>query len=140
MTEDESEPYLSPVEEKTRKRSKSDIQRKPKKIKKEIKKEIRVKKEKKVKIEKGDKVDKAEMGDKEDGEEEEQYKWWLETEKDDGVKWETLEHAGPLFPPKYEPHGIKMKYKGEVKLTRNPCRFEFRLRRNHVILRCITRN
>ena len=27
--------------------------------------------------------------------------------------WSTLEHSGPLFPPEYEPHGVKMKYEGE---------------------------
>lgn len=33
-------------------------------------------------------------------------------------KWTTLEHAGVLFPPEYEPHGIKMKYEGQdVDLT-----------------------
>lgn len=32
--------------------------------------------------------------------------------------WDTLEHAGPLFPPAYEPHGVRMKYDGEeVDLT-----------------------
>lgn len=34
------------------------------------------------------------------------------------VKWTTLEHAGVLFPPDYQPHGIKMKYEGQdVDLT-----------------------
>lgn len=28
------------------------------------------------------------------------------------VRWKTLEHAGVLFPPEYEPHGIKMLYDG----------------------------
>lgn len=32
---------------------------------------------------------------------------------DDSVKWNTLEHAGPLFPPPYEPHGVKMRYDGQ---------------------------
>ena len=50
--------------------------------------------------------------DHEEGEEEQVYKWWLEEEKEGGVKWERLEHQGPLFPPSYEPHGIKMKYDG----------------------------
>ena len=26
------------------------------------------------------------------------------------VKWRTLEHAGVLFPPEYEPHGVRMLY------------------------------
>lgn len=28
------------------------------------------------------------------------------------VRWKTLEHCGVLFPPEYEPHGIKMLYDG----------------------------
>jgi DNA topoisomerase IB len=33
-------------------------------------------------------------------------------------KWDTLVHAGVLFPPEYEPHGIKMLYEGRpVDLT-----------------------
>ena len=28
-------------------------------------------------------------------------------------QWKTLEHSGVLFPPEYEAHGIKMKYKGQ---------------------------
>ena len=35
-----------------------------------------------------------------------------------GVKWNTLEHAGVLFPPEYEPHGVKMLYDGEVMTVR----------------------
>jgi DNA topoisomerase I len=34
------------------------------------------------------------------------------------MKWTTLEHAGVLFPPEYEPHGVKMLYEGRpVDLT-----------------------
>jgi DNA topoisomerase-1 len=35
------------------------------------------------------------------------------------VKWQTLEWpAGPLFPPAYEPHGVKLFYAGEpIELT-----------------------
>ena len=32
----------------------------------------------------------------------------------EGKKWRFLEHNGVIFPPKYEPHGVKMKYDGEV--------------------------
>ncbi|CAM6101329.1 unnamed protein product [Calypogeia fissa] len=28
-------------------------------------------------------------------------------------KWETLEHSGVIFPPPYQPHGVKMLYKGK---------------------------
>ncbi|CAL9155117.1 unnamed protein product [Musa hybrid cultivar] len=35
-----------------------------------------------------------------------------------GQKWTTLEHNGVIFPPPYNPHGIKMLYKGQpVDLT-----------------------
>ncbi|EFA76447.1 DNA topoisomerase I [Heterostelium album PN500] len=47
-----------------------------------------------------------------------QYKWWLDKPHADGVKWKTLSHAGPVFPPPYVPHGIKLYYDGEpLKLT-----------------------
>ncbi|KAM3395321.1 DNA topoisomerase 1 alpha [Capsicum galapagoense] len=36
----------------------------------------------------------------------------------DGQKWTTLEHSGVIFPPPYNPHGVKMLYKGKpVDLT-----------------------
>ena len=53
-------------------------------------------------------------------EDEEEYKWWLEENRDDTIKWNTLSHNGVFFPPDYEPHGVKMKYKGkEIKLSAN---------------------
>ena len=57
---------------------------------------------------------------KKDEEEEEEYKWWLEENRDDTIKWNSLVHNGVLFPPEYQPHGIKMKYKGkEIDLSPN---------------------
>ena len=42
------------------------------------------------------------------------YEWWKEEEPlPEGKKWRFLEHNGVIFPPKYEPHGVKMKYDGE---------------------------
>lgn len=47
------------------------------------------------------------------------YKWWeeeqlpQEMESDDSIKWTSLQHNGVLFPPAYEPHGVKMKYDGK---------------------------
>ena len=33
-------------------------------------------------------------------------------------KWDTFVHAGVLFPPEYEPHGVRMLYEGKpVELT-----------------------
>ncbi|EEC15652.1 DNA topoisomerase I, putative, partial [Ixodes scapularis] len=36
-------------------------------------------------------------------EEVEVWKWWEEEKHDDGKKWRTLEHKGPVFAPPYEP-------------------------------------
>ncbi|GAA5962494.1 hypothetical protein JCM3765_004318 [Sporobolomyces pararoseus] len=47
-----------------------------------------------------------------DSEGEDVYKWW-EQQGDNETKWKTLEHNGVLFPPEYEPHGVKMKYEGK---------------------------
>ena len=53
-----------------------------------------------------------------EGDLEEDYKWWEADNLNSDVKWATLQHKGPLFPPPYEPHGVKMKYDGRpVKLT-----------------------
>ncbi|KAH7588530.1 DNA topoisomerase 1 [Nakaseomyces glabratus] len=45
---------------------------------------------------------------------EEDYKWWEEQDKDDTIKWTTLEHNGVLFPPPYEalPSHVKLYYEG----------------------------
>ena len=49
-------------------------------------------------------------------------KWWEKPPEEDNdksdeeeetKKWKHMEHNGVLFPPEYEPHGIKIKYKGE---------------------------
>lgn len=53
--------------------------------------------------------------DQEAEEEEEEYRWWDEPTKGDGTKkWTTLEHAGVVFPPPYEPlpKNVKMRYSG----------------------------
>ncbi|XP_014247767.1 DNA topoisomerase I, mitochondrial isoform X1 [Cimex lectularius] len=53
-------------------------------------------------------------------EEQEVWKWWEEEKKPDGVKWNFLEHKGPVFAPPYEPlpHDVKFYYDGkEVRLS-----------------------
>jgi len=57
--------------------------------------------------------------DGEEGEEDGEHKWWRESEKlPPGVKWLKLEHNGVLFPPPYQPHGVKLLYNGKpVDLT-----------------------
>ncbi|KAL7749986.1 DNA topoisomerase 1 [Sorochytrium milnesiophthora] len=52
--------------------------------------------------------------DDNDEEGEGSFKWWqAENPLGDGTtKWTTLQHNGVLFPPLYEPHGVKMLYDG----------------------------
>ncbi|CAD5208375.1 unnamed protein product [Bursaphelenchus xylophilus] len=53
-------------------------------------------------------------------EEEEVWRWWEEEKKPDGVKWNSLEHKGPLFAPAYDPlpSHVKFRYNGkEIKLS-----------------------
>jgi len=45
--------------------------------------------------------------------EEPSWKWWLEEALPEGKKWKTLEHQGVLFPPPYQPHGVKILYDGK---------------------------
>ena len=48
--------------------------------------------------------------------EEDEYRWWEDPAKGDGsIKWTTLEHAGVVFPPPYEPlpQDVKMRYEGK---------------------------
>ena len=47
--------------------------------------------------------------------EEEEYRWWEDPTKGDGTKkWTTLEHAGVVFPPPYQPlpKNVQMRYDG----------------------------
>jgi DNA topoisomerase-1 len=95
--------------------------KKPAKAKKETKAQVK-KEAKPVKKEKADKspgrkkakseAEEEQAKQDEDEEKEEEYKWWLEENRDETIKWTTLEHNGVLFPPVYEPHGIKMRYDG----------------------------
>ncbi|EPZ31074.1 hypothetical protein ROZALSC1DRAFT_27488 [Rozella allomycis CSF55] len=59
------------------------------------------------------KEDKGEQSENDNGGENNEYKWW-EGDFDDSIKWTTLEHSGVLFPPEYEPHGVPLKYDGEM--------------------------
>eukprot|EP01132_Coremiostelium_polycephalum_P003590 gene3590-4472_t len=71
----------------------------------------------KTKTETKGKKRKAAGDDGEEGDDEE-YRWWEEEESTDGSKWQTLSHNGPIFPPAYEPHGVKLYYEGKpVQLT-----------------------
>lgn len=48
---------------------------------------------------------------------------WEEDRRDDGVKWNFLEHKGPLFAPDYEPlpDDVKFYYDGKCYVTYNFC-------------------
>lgn len=46
------------------------------------------------------------------------WKWWEEEKKEDGKKWKTLQHMGPVFAPPYVPlpNEIKLSYDGMFRL------------------------
>ncbi|KAI8620897.1 hypothetical protein BC830DRAFT_1096703 [Chytriomyces sp. MP71] len=48
----------------------------------------------------------------EENEEDDPNAWWITGNVDNTEKWKTMEHQGPVFPPPYVPHGIKIKYDG----------------------------
>lgn len=50
-------------------------------------------------------------------------RWETEAMGDGTTKWTTLEHAGVLFPPPYEPlpKSVKMKYDGAFSPPSFPC-------------------
>ncbi|KAG9188292.1 DNA topoisomerase 1 [Alternaria panax] len=69
----------------------------------------------KVKKEETEQDDEAEA-------DEDEYRWWEDPGKSDGTKkWDTLEHAGVVFPPEYEPlpKHVKLVYDG-VPVTLHP--------------------
>lgn len=57
---------------------------------------------------------------KKEEEKEEVWKWWEEEPLPDGIKWRSLEHKGPYFPPTYErlPDDVRFYYDGnEMELS-----------------------
>merc|ERR1712168_617777 len=108
--DDDDEDYMKKKAKKKKDKKKSKDKEKEKdkgkaKIKKEIKQEDQKSTPKKKKKE----------------EEEEVWRWWDEEPLPDGVKWRTLEHKGPYFPPEYEPmpKNVKFYYNGEA-MTLSP--------------------
>lgn len=97
--------YEDDYKETKKKKSKSDKKDKGKKgdkdskSKKEVKKEVTSSPEKSPKK----KVKKEE-------DEEHIWKWWEEDRPGEGIKWQTLEHKGPVFPPLYEPLPKNVKF------------------------------
>lgn len=78
-----------------------------------ITKKVKVETSTPVKKGKGKAVKKQE---EEEAEEEDEARWWDNPMETDGSKkWDTLEHAGVVFPPPYEPlpKNVKMNYDGK---------------------------
>ncbi|XP_054164331.1 DNA topoisomerase I, mitochondrial-like [Oppia nitens] len=50
------------------------------------------------------------------------WKWWEEESHGEGIKWKTLEHKGPVFPPDYEPlpKSVKFYYEGKAMRLKPP--------------------
>ncbi|KAL3283339.1 hypothetical protein HHI36_006487 [Cryptolaemus montrouzieri] len=126
--DDEDEEDCKPVKkEKKKKKIESedeDDYEKPK-AKKQKKPPKPVKKEQtktKVKTEPQDDGSPKKGRKKKEEEEQEVWKWWEEEKKEDGTKWNFLEHKGPVFAPEYEPlpSNIKFFYDGEeIKLSQD---------------------
>ena len=71
---------------------------------------------------KATKQDRTEEDQDAEDEEEEEYRWWEDPTQGDGTKkWTTLQHAGVVFPPPYEPLPklVKMRYDG-IPITMAP--------------------
>ncbi|KAI9684090.1 MAG: DNA topoisomerase 1 [Trizodia sp. TS-e1964] len=111
-SEDGSDSDVKPVAKKARKSTKAESSGNPKASKKTMgAKKAAKKSEADVENEAAD-----------EEAEEEEYRWWEDIAKGDGtVKWTTLEHAGVLFPPEYEPlpSNVKLLYDG-VPVTLHP--------------------
>ncbi|KPJ12715.1 DNA topoisomerase 1 [Papilio machaon] len=106
-----------------RKKSKKKVKKEPTYDDDEDEDDIPKKKKKKPEKSKSTKV-KTEPNDgpsptkrkKKQEEEQEVWKWWEEEKKDDGTKWNFLEHKGPVFAPDYEPlpENVKFRYDGKI--------------------------
>ncbi|XP_055910176.1 DNA topoisomerase 1 isoform X2 [Eupeodes corollae] len=127
---DEDVPLLQKKKQKVSKKDKEkkNDKKKEKKVKREIKEEEddydekplkkKIKKENATAVQATPTKKRGRAGVKE--EEPEVWRWWEEEKRADGVKWNTLEHKGPVFAPPYEPlpKNVKFYYDGkEMKLT-----------------------
>ncbi|XP_057291421.1 DNA topoisomerase I, mitochondrial-like isoform X2 [Hydractinia symbiolongicarpus] len=107
---DDDVPLRVKEEKPSRKRKAEDDDFKTHKSKKKKKDKKKSKDKKSIKEEKGATKKKVKK------EEEEVWRWWEEEPHPEGIKWKTLEHKGPCFPPLYEPlpKNVKFRYNGEV--------------------------
>lgn len=95
------------VKKKKHKKDKSKTDKESKKKSKSDKKSVKQE-------DKGDDKKEGKRKKKED-EEEHIWKWWEEERPGEGIKWKTLEHNGPVFPPAYEPlpSNVRFFYNGK---------------------------
>ena len=103
--------------ESKKKKSKSVKKDKGKKKEKESKKESKKSVKKASSSEKSSSPDKSpKKRVKKEENEEHIWKWWEEERPGEGIKWKTLSHKGPVFPPPYEPlpKNVKFYYNGKV--------------------------
>lgn len=120
-------PLLQKKKQKVSKKEKKVDKKKDKKVKREIKDEDddydekplkkKIKKETPTTSQASSTKRKSKAADEE---EREVWRWWEEEKRADGVKWNTLEHKGPVFAPPYEPlpKNVKFYYDGkEMKLS-----------------------
>ena len=85
-------------------------------VKKEKKEEVPKKKVVTSKKPAASKKTKVEDDEEEDGESQD---YSASQDNDGTIKWKTLEHSGPFFPPPYVPHGVPLVYDGQ-KLNLEP--------------------
>ncbi|KAI6174966.1 DNA topoisomerase I [Aphelenchoides bicaudatus] len=104
---DSEQDDYEPESKKSKKKSKTEVKIEKKKKGKEV--EVKVTKRKTTESQ-----DSPNKKKKKVEQEEEVWRWWEEEKKADGVKWNSLEHKGPLFAPAYEriPKEVKFKYDG----------------------------
>ncbi|XP_062583013.1 DNA topoisomerase I, mitochondrial-like [Saccostrea cucullata] len=118
--DDDDEPLSARIEKEKKKIKKEAKVEKPSSAKKrktsDFDDEVPKKKKKKVKTESGKQENKSPSKKVKEEETHEVWRWWEEERRDDGVKWHSLEHKGPLFAPDYEPlpDDIKFYYEGKV--------------------------
>ncbi|XP_060081844.1 DNA topoisomerase I, mitochondrial-like [Ylistrum balloti] len=122
-SDDDDEPLSSRMKKvkKENKQDKTIKEEKPAKKRKsepeESDEEKPVKKKKKEKVVPKQSPQKSpQKGKKKEEETQEVWRWWEEERRDDGQKWNFLEHKGPVFAPDYEPvpSDVKFYYDGKV--------------------------
>ncbi|XP_004529463.1 DNA topoisomerase 1 isoform X1 [Ceratitis capitata] len=118
--DDEDVPLLA--RKKVKKESSSKSKNKKKRVKEEEEEEYgetKPKKKKTKKVETQTQVKQETASPtkrkKKEEEEDEVWRWWEEEKREDGVKWNTLEHKGPVFAPPYVrvPKNVRFFYDGK---------------------------